>query len=361
MSLKFGTSAVNTVTYNGNDVKQIVFNGSSAWAKPYTLSISKGTGVASVTVSRTSTLEPTASTGSVSAGSGTIFHGDSLSVSAAASDGYLLDDYAALYIVSGNTSVSVTATEAVWKTIWDGNYTACSPRFVLSAVAPIRATTEVIRASDLGLSWLPKLPTKISGVLTESITVGGTTPTTATFSLKEVSSATYLGGWSSGSGTTSNPTIASGAYATLAQDSEETLLAAYQINIDRIITRSPTSTTEKISGTFVGVAFTEIQQFGPKEQLQAPTLSNIYTDSQDTLYVHVTVSNPHPFSVTAYLTCYDGAYPDIIMGSTSVTISANGSAAVSMDTGSSGQIYAEATAYLSKTNYFDSEEVVIAE
>ena len=110
MSLKFGTSVVNTVTYNGNDVKQIVFNEESAWAKPYTLSISKGTGVASVTVSRKSTLEPTASIGSVSAGSGTIFHGDKLSVSATASTGYLLDDYTTSYTVSGNTSVGVTAT-----------------------------------------------------------------------------------------------------------------------------------------------------------------------------------------------------------------------------------------------------------
>ena len=110
MSLKFGTSVVNTVTYNGNDVKQIKYNDSFAWCKPYTLSVSKGTGVASVTVSRTSTLEPTASTGSVSAGSGTIFHGDKLSVSATASTGYLLDDYTTSYTVSGNTSVSVTAT-----------------------------------------------------------------------------------------------------------------------------------------------------------------------------------------------------------------------------------------------------------
>ena len=110
MSLKFGTSVVNTVTYNGNDVKQIVFNGESAWCKPYALSVLKGVGVDSVTVSRTSTLEPTASIGSVSVGSGTIFHGDVLTVSATAITGYLLDDYTTSYTVSGNTSVSVTAT-----------------------------------------------------------------------------------------------------------------------------------------------------------------------------------------------------------------------------------------------------------
>lgn len=110
MSLKFGTSAVNAVTYNGNDVKQIIFNDSSAWAKPYTLSVSKGTGVASVTVSRKSSLEPTASTGSISAGD-TIFYGDVLSVSATAATGYLLDNYATSYTVSDdNTEVSVSAT-----------------------------------------------------------------------------------------------------------------------------------------------------------------------------------------------------------------------------------------------------------
>ena len=110
MSLKFGTSVVNTVTYNGNDVKQIVFNGESAWCKPYALSVLREVGVASVTVSRISTLEPTASIGSVSVGSGTIFHGDVLTVSATAMTGYLLDDYTTSYTVSGNTSVSVTAT-----------------------------------------------------------------------------------------------------------------------------------------------------------------------------------------------------------------------------------------------------------
>lgn len=113
MSLKFGTSAVNAVTYNGNDVKQIKYNDSFAWCKPYKLTISKGTGVDSISVLRTSSLEPTASTNSaVSAGSGTIFHGDQLSVSATASTGYLLDNYTTSYTVSGDITVSVTATAA---------------------------------------------------------------------------------------------------------------------------------------------------------------------------------------------------------------------------------------------------------
>lgn len=114
MSLKFGTNTVNAVTYNGNDVKQIKYNDSFAWCKPYTLSILKGVGVFSVSVSRTSTLEPTARTGSVSAGSGAIFHGDKLSVSATADTGYLLDDYTTSYTVSGDTDVDVSATSGYY-------------------------------------------------------------------------------------------------------------------------------------------------------------------------------------------------------------------------------------------------------
>lgn len=113
MSLKFKTGPVNIVTYNGKDVKRIKFNEEYVWAKPYTLSISKETGVGSVTVTRTSSFEPTASTGSVSAGSGTIFHGDVLSVSATAASGYNNPTVSFTSGVSNNTvigDVTVTAT-----------------------------------------------------------------------------------------------------------------------------------------------------------------------------------------------------------------------------------------------------------
>lgn len=109
MSLKFGTNTVNAVTYNGNDVKRIEFNEESVWAKPYALSIPQVTGVESVTVTRTDSFEPTASKNAVISEDDIIYHGDVLSVSAAASTGYLLN-YATSYTVSGNTTVGVTAT-----------------------------------------------------------------------------------------------------------------------------------------------------------------------------------------------------------------------------------------------------------
>lgn len=72
----------------------------------YTLTISKGTGVASVTVAKTSGY---GTTGALSSGA-TIYEGDVLSVNATASSGYTLDNYTKSITVSGNVTVNVTAT-----------------------------------------------------------------------------------------------------------------------------------------------------------------------------------------------------------------------------------------------------------
>lgn len=74
----------------------------------FTLTITKGIGVASVTVTRTSTRNPDATIGILSSGA-SIYTDDKLTVSAVASSGYNLDPYTANYIVSGNVIVNVTA------------------------------------------------------------------------------------------------------------------------------------------------------------------------------------------------------------------------------------------------------------
>ena len=74
----------------------------------FTLTITKGTGVASVTVTRTYTRNPDATIGVLSSGA-SIYTDDKLTVSAVASSGYTLDPYTTNYIVSGNVIVNVTA------------------------------------------------------------------------------------------------------------------------------------------------------------------------------------------------------------------------------------------------------------
>lgn len=72
----------------------------------YTLTISQGTGVGSVTVTKTSGY---GALGTLNSGS-TVYEGDVLSVSATAASGYTLDSYTKTVTVSGNVTVSVTAT-----------------------------------------------------------------------------------------------------------------------------------------------------------------------------------------------------------------------------------------------------------
>ena len=98
------------MNYNSNDVKYLNLNGTTVWVKPYTLTISRGGGVSSLTVRRTSTKEPSASTGTLSSGA-TIYHGDTLTVSASASSGYTLNSYTTSYTVSSDLYIYVSAKQ----------------------------------------------------------------------------------------------------------------------------------------------------------------------------------------------------------------------------------------------------------
>ena len=233
MSLKFGTSVVNTVTYNGNDVKQIVFNGESAWCKPYALSVLREVGVASVTVSRISTLEPTASIGSISAGD-TIFHGDVLTVSATAMTGYLLDDYTTSYTVSGNTSVSVTATPGYYTVSlnaitnatayvntsasnYSGSVTAKYGSTIYVQVKPNNCYIYTLNSAN----FTPSSPyTKSYTLNSTNFTVSSTTPATSPTASNIPTATKSIGGTASAAYykvtlTVTNGTVTSGATTTI--------------------------------------------------------------------------------------------------------------------------------------------------
>ncbi len=115
MSLNFGNSKVTQVKFGANtsslsDVNKIIFNGSVAWCRPFTLTITKDSGVSSVTVTRTSTEEPT-STKNVTLSSGAeIYYNDVLSISASPKECYKLGTYDSSKTVSGNISVSITSS-----------------------------------------------------------------------------------------------------------------------------------------------------------------------------------------------------------------------------------------------------------
>ena len=101
--------------YTSFSPQEVVVDGKTWWAKPYVLNISIGTGVASVTVRRTASKEPSASLTTLSNGS-TVYWGDTLTVSATAASGYTLQEsYPYTMIVNGNTEITVTAKAVLQK------------------------------------------------------------------------------------------------------------------------------------------------------------------------------------------------------------------------------------------------------
>ena len=108
MAIKFNKKNKKAVVFNNVDQKRVLFNGKVIWCKPFILYISKGTGVSSVTVTRTSAEEPSASTGELS-DRATIYYNDKLLVSATASNGYKIVSGTGSKTVTGDTSCSVTA------------------------------------------------------------------------------------------------------------------------------------------------------------------------------------------------------------------------------------------------------------
>lgn len=119
MNIKYNNNLCSSIIFKGNDVKYVEFIQGFPqlnvnyiiWAKPYTLTINKGTGVASVTVTRTSTKVKDVPTNlSVSSGE-TIYYGDTLGVDATATTGYQLNSYTKSITVDGNEEVNITATQ----------------------------------------------------------------------------------------------------------------------------------------------------------------------------------------------------------------------------------------------------------
>ena len=118
MNIKYNNNLCSSIIFKGNDVKYVEFIQGFPelnvnyviWAKPYTLTINKGPGVKTVTVTRTSTKVKDVFTDVTLNSGDVIYHGDTLKVSATANTGYDIDSYTKLITVDGNENVSITAT-----------------------------------------------------------------------------------------------------------------------------------------------------------------------------------------------------------------------------------------------------------
>lgn len=120
MAIKYLNNNVNIINYEDKDVKKVILDSDIVWCKPFTYTIGTlPTGVASLTCTRYSNDEPSASTGTIANG-GTIYYGDTLYWSATAATGYnnptvTYDGSTAAkrYTVTGNvTGVTASGVQA---------------------------------------------------------------------------------------------------------------------------------------------------------------------------------------------------------------------------------------------------------
>lgn len=116
---KYGKFCVRFKSYSGQTITvdnmgwgydgEVIYS-TPVWGKPFSMSFTKGTGVASVTVTRTSSPNEHASLTTLSSGA-RVYYGDVLSVSATAEQGYTLDEYTTSYTVTNVLLINITATK----------------------------------------------------------------------------------------------------------------------------------------------------------------------------------------------------------------------------------------------------------
>lgn len=139
MALTYNGTSPTAIKYNGTDLTVLKYGTTAVWGKPYSLSISAGANT-SVTVSRTSSPNQGASTGTLSSGS-VIYYGDVLKITYSVSSGYKISTSTvngttftsgASFTVTSAISVVTTAVASQsWKTVWTGN-TRCDKGFKYS-------------------------------------------------------------------------------------------------------------------------------------------------------------------------------------------------------------------------------------
>lgn len=190
----------------GNNIK-----GYPVWGKPYSLSISAGSNT-SVTVTRTSSPNQHASTGTLSSGS-VIYYGDTLTISYSVSSGYKINTATVngTTFTSGQTftatsAISVVTTAEVsasWHTVWTGKTIIKTGNNVSVAVTGLNPSAQKTRVTFNGAYYYEyeeyidftngRTETKYTVNAKEiACGVAGKGDGTATFEYWEGQSSTYL-------------------------------------------------------------------------------------------------------------------------------------------------------------------------
>ena len=141
MAFTYNNVSPTVIDYKGTDIKVLKYGETAVWGKPYSLSVSAGTGT-SVTVNRTASPNQHASTGNLSNGD-TIYHGDTLGISYSVNTGYNI----ATHTINGNTLVSPYLLNSVSENV-SISTTATVQTYTLNISAGTGSSVTVNRTSS---------------------------------------------------------------------------------------------------------------------------------------------------------------------------------------------------------------------
>ena len=129
MSVKYNGTTLSNITFTNTNLTVLKYNNTPIWGKPYTLTITSDTN-SNISVTRTSSPNEHAASGILTNGS-TIYHGDTLTITFTANDGYKLETSLVnnTTFTSGNSitvenNINIVTTSVAsksWHTVWSGN------------------------------------------------------------------------------------------------------------------------------------------------------------------------------------------------------------------------------------------------
>lgn len=155
-----GQGSPKEILFNGEDVKILVVDETAIWQKPFTLTMSSDEN-STLTVKRTSSLNPDATIGNLSNGA-TIYYNDKLEVTTSFNSGYKFnsltinssswseDPGTRTITVTTNQAISLTSVVSVgWKTVSGSQYLDGSYEFDLSEFPIATDDLEVYGIADV--------------------------------------------------------------------------------------------------------------------------------------------------------------------------------------------------------------------
>jgi len=172
MSLNFNGTSATSINFNGDEVKIVMINGEYAWAKPYTLTYSCGTG-GSVYYTRTSTIEPTATAGERISSGGKIYYNDTITPTISLWSNYYMTYNTSAVTVSSDLSYSYTPTELTGVLI--------SATFAKYSTTLYKLTSMYRSTNHVVINVVAKI-----------YKAGGTLVTTKTFTLGQSGAVSYI-------------------------------------------------------------------------------------------------------------------------------------------------------------------------